>query len=534
MSSGKSRSALVSGVDAPQPSAGLLPAVKSGNRSGLWLTLALIGAYAAAGIAILPFANVRGPVIPGLSTFFAAGLFVTELSTGFLLFVRLRERRAASILLLACAYLYSALMTIPYLLTFPDAILRDASIVGTAQSTAWIFISWIFGFALMTLGAVVLEAWFINLRVLRPDSATSTAVGTVVALVSVIAMISTMRPESLPALLGPQGWTELDAWISYLNMAMLSASLAIIFLGVGDRNELFLWLALAVTAMLFGNILSTAGGGRFTVGWSVSRLSWVFSGCALFLYFMGQFVRQQRLLHRSRDALERAVTARTSDLIDMVGQRDLLLREVHHRVKNNFQVVNSLISYQAGHTESDETRAALQNLHSRVYALGLVHQRLMQSDNLSTFDVRAFLGDLCVNVATLAAAEARHIRIGAEADPLQTDLDFAGPLALLVTELVSGAFAHFGENQRGAIHVALRRNSDTQLTLEVSDDAAREADVVSSQNSEPQSRVLRALLTQLSAKMSSTHLEDAKGTIVRVVIPFTEQQNGSDGTRKFS
>jgi two-component sensor histidine kinase len=158
----------------------------------------------------------------------------------------------------------------------------------------------------------------------------------------------------------------------------------------------------------------------------------------------------------------------------------------------------------------------------------------MQSDNLSTFDVRAFLGDLCVNVATLAAAEARHIRIGAEADPLQTDLDFAGPLALLVTELVSGAFAHFGENQRGAIHVALRRNSDTQLTLEVSDDAACEADVVSSQNSEPQSRVLRALLTQLSAKMSSTHLEDAKGTIVRVVIPFTEQQNGSDGTRKFS
>jgi two-component sensor histidine kinase len=529
-----SRSATVSGLDAPQPSAGVLHVVESGNKSGLWLTLALIGAYAAAGLVILPFAGVRGPVIPGLSTFFAAGVFVTELSTGFLLFVRFRERRAASILLLACAYLYSGLMAIPYLLTFPDAILRDTSIVGTAHSTAWIFICWIFGFALLTLGAVVLEAWFRHLKILRPESATSTGVAAVVATVAVIAMISIMRPESLPVLIGAHGWTGLDDWLSCLNMAMLAASLTIIFLAIGDRNELFLWLALALTAMLFGNILSTAGGGRFTVGWSVSRLSWVFSGCALFLYFMGQFVRQQRLLHRSREALERAVTARTSDLIDMIGQRDLLLREVHHRVKNNFQVVNSLISYQAGHTESDETRAALQNLHSRVYALGLVHQRLMQSDNLSTFDVRAFLGDLCVNVATLAAAEARHIRIGAEADPLQTDLDFAGPLALLVTELVSAAFAHFGESQRGTIHVSLRRNSEMQLTLEVSDTAMREPDVFDSQNPESESRVLRALLTQLCAKMSRMRTENSKGTIVRVTMPFTEQQNGSTGTGKFS
>jgi two-component sensor histidine kinase len=113
-------------------------------------------------------------------------------------------------------------------------------------------------------------------------------------------------------------------------------------------------------------------------------------------------------------------------------------------------------------------------------------------------------------------------------------LDFAGPLALLVTELVSAAFAHFGDSQRGSIHVTLRRNADTRLTLEVSDSAERELDLLDAHNSEPQSRVLRALLIQLSAAISTAHDNTSKGTIVRVEMPFTEQQNGSAGTGKFS
>ena len=135
---------------------------------------------------------------------------------------------------------------------------------------------------------------------------------------------------------------------------------------------------------------------------------------------------------------------RTADLTNMIGQRDLLLREVHHRVKNNFQVINSLISFESSHAASDETRETLRNLHGRVYALGLVHQRLMQSSNLATFDIRVFLDDLCGNLASLSSADMRGITLVAEADPLQTDLDVAGPLALLVTELVTAAFARYG------------------------------------------------------------------------------------------
>lgn len=523
----------MSGIDAQQPTAGLAPFRDAGKAMAYWLTVTLLGAYAAAGVVILPFAQSPGPVIPGLTTFFATGVFVTELSTGFLLFVRFRDSRSLAQIVLACAYLFSALMQVPYLLTFPDAVLRGASVLGSAQSTAWIFIAWITGFVVLTLAAVVLEAWFGDLQVPRSGTATSTAAACVVAGVAVVAMLAIMHPEWLPVLVEAHGWSGIDVWISYANMGMLAASLAIIMLVVRARSELFLWLALALAAMLFSHVVATFGGARYTIGWSVSRVSWVLSGCALFLYFMGQFVRQQSLLGRSRAALEQAVNARTSDLIDMVGQRDLLLREVHHRVKNNFQVVNSLISYQAGHAASSETRAALHSLHSRVYALGLVHQRLMQSDNLSTFDADVFLTDLCTNVATLAAAEARRIEIEIEADPLQTDLDFAGPLALLVTELVSAAFEHFAESQTGAIRVSLRRDGESRLILRVADDAEPEADLIDAVHSDPQTRILRALLAQLAATLETTR-DKEKGTIIRVVMPFSERKSVPAGTSTIS
>jgi two-component sensor histidine kinase len=461
------------------------------------------------------FAARPGPVVPGISAFFTAGVFVTEFSTAFLLFVRFRESRRRSILLLACAYLYSALMTIPHVLTFPDAILRAGSVLGGGQSKAWIFTVWILGFAALCLAAVMIEACREQSKIPRSGSATSTAIAFVVATVAVLSMLAIMRSEWLPVLVGAHGWTRLNDAIICIAIAAMLAGVMIILTVIRGRDELFLWLALALTVTLFGNVLSQIGTGPYTFGWLVSRLSWVFSGSVLFLYFMGQFVRQQTLLGRTRDILEQRVTDRTADLNKTIAERDLLLREVHHRVKNNFQVVNSLINFETLHAQNGETREALRNLHGRVYALGLVHQRLMQSADLNTFDIRDFLADLCSNVAALAAADTRGIELAVEADPLQTDLDFAGPLGLLITELVSQAFAHFAHGQHGQVRVSLRHAKGT-VTLAVSDDAPREPELLELPEEEPLSRIVHALLKQLSGEFSLTHQH---GTTVIATVP---------------
>ena len=119
----------------------------------------------------LTFAQTPGPNIPGLVAWFAGGLFVTEISTSFLLIVRFREARTWSLLLLSCAFFYSALMAIPHLATFPGAILTDQPLISLSrQATSWIFVLWINGFACLVLISVFLEAWFSEFRVAENNS----------------------------------------------------------------------------------------------------------------------------------------------------------------------------------------------------------------------------------------------------------------------------------------------------------------------------------------------------------------------------
>lgn len=153
----------------------------------------------------------------------------------------------------------------------------------------------------------------------------------------------------------------------------------------------------------------------------------------------------------------------------------------------------------------------MRNLHGRVYALGLVHQRLMQSNDLATFDLRAFLDDLCANLASLSSADMRGIKLKAQADPLRTDLDFAGPLGLLVTELVTAAFARFGDSGGGEIDVSVRRGEVARLVLTVGDTAPAGDD-----GDGGPSRILRALVGQLRGELALAY---EGGTVVTVVMP---------------
>ncbi len=485
------------------------------------VTLGLIVAFAAVAIALLPFAKLPGPEIPGLNGMFAAVVFVAEISIGFLLFVRFREQLVPSLLLLACAYLFSAMMAVLYVLTFPGALTIGHPVLGTAQSVPWIFVSWIFGFAAFALIAVAMatgaERPLAGNGVAR---ALAAAVASVLCLVLVIALIAIFFTDHLPTMIGGSGFTLPSEMPTYVAAAMLAVAVAIILLRPSLHNELYLWLALSLSVLALANVISNAGGGRYTLGWTACRLSWMVSACALFLYFMQQFVRQQRQLSRARDVLEQRVTARTADLTGMIEQRDLLLREVHHRVKNNFQVVNSLIRLQSMHAKDPETKTVLADLHRRVYALGLVHQQLMQSDNLATFDVRAFLYDLSANLAAWPATEQRGIKVTAEADPIAADLDFAGPLTLLINELVDGALKRrFPEGHAGRITIALRKRSADTVVLTVSDNA----EVAPAEQEEPESRIMTALVKQLKGELTTTR--DGE-TVITVVMPHPKVRVG--------
>jgi PAS domain S-box-containing protein len=170
-------------------------------------------------------------------------------------------------------------------------------------------------------------------------------------------------------------------------------------------------------------------------------------------------------LARARDELEAVVEQRTAAL----AQRDLLLREVYHRVKNNLQIVDGLLMMQARRLTEPESRSAMEVLRARIYALGLVHHQLMGSSDLETFDIAPFLDELSGHL--LADFGDGTAQLSIRAQPLKADLDFAIPLGLLVTELVTAAI----QEAKGPIVVTLESDGPGRLSLEVAGAAPRQA-----------------------------------------------------------
>jgi PAS domain S-box-containing protein len=169
-------------------------------------------------------------------------------------------------------------------------------------------------------------------------------------------------------------------------------------------------------------------------------------------------------LQEAKHELEEVVLERTVAL----QQRDLLLREVYHRVKNNLQIVDSLLVMQSRQLADRHTKSALLGLRGRIQALGLVHHQLMGSANLKTFNIEPFLRELSGNILESGATDS--INLSVRAVPLDVGLDFAIPLGLLVTELVTNSLKHAFPVGVGNIEVVLEQCDDGAVALVVSDD----------------------------------------------------------------
>ncbi|HYD04793.1 MAG TPA: ATP-binding protein, partial [Reyranella sp.] len=199
----------------------------------------------------------------------------------------------------------SALMALAYLMAYPEAIVAGRILVGGPQTISWVYNSWIFGFALMTFAAVLLEIAappaFERRRVLR-IAYTGTAVVCCVAALLIIVFAT--QSERLPAVIVDDAWTLLNAGFNFGGVALLIAGVMLILLRLGPRNDLFLWLSLAMATIALGNLLAAVGGGRYTLGWYACRLSWVASSAILLLYFLDQFVRQHGQLVQAAGDLE--------------------------------------------------------------------------------------------------------------------------------------------------------------------------------------------------------------------------------------
>jgi PAS domain S-box-containing protein len=222
------------------------------------------------------------------------------------------------------------------------------------------------------------------------------------------------------------------------------------------------------------------------------------------------------------ERIEVAVRERTSQLEDALQAQETLLHEVDHRVKNNLQMVSSLIVLQRRTISDPKVRDSLGTMLERIEALSTVHRRLYQSKDVSSFDVADFIRDL---VTDLHTASSRPIALSFDLEPVSIPAEKATPVALIANELVTNVLKHAfgpldGQARGGSLKISLHRRGEG-FAFSVADNGAGMADEVRKDGFG--TRLVNSLVRQLGATIVWTPADP--GTRVTVTVPPQQEDS---------
>ncbi|MFN6039483.1 MAG: histidine kinase dimerization/phosphoacceptor domain -containing protein [Bacteroidota bacterium] len=154
-----------------------------------------------------------------------------------------------------------------------------------------------------------------------------------------------------------------------------------------------------------------------------------------------------RLLKKQKTKLEKLVSQRTKDLNIALGDKDILLKELHHRVKNNLQIITGLLELQKEKMSDTKAIEALNEGQIRLSSIALIHQNFYSGNNLESISFKTFLTDLLVAVKQLFENEERNIQCFIQSEEISIDISIAIPLGLIVNELLTNSYKYLPKNQ---------------------------------------------------------------------------------------
>jgi two-component sensor histidine kinase/sugar lactone lactonase YvrE len=227
----------------------------------------------------------------------------------------------------------------------------------------------------------------------------------------------------------------------------------------------------------------------------------------MFLYYRN---RNKRVLKEKRK-LEELVQKRTRSLTSALSDREILLKEIHHRVKNNLQVISGLLQLQQAQVKDPEAVKAINEGQSRVSSIALIHQNLYQNDELGSIRFNSFVIDLVKQVGGLFVDKQNQLKSNIDIPDVLLDIDTAVPLGLILNELLTNSckYAVNGSNDL-VISISLRENSKGSFTLEYKDNGKG---LEGSLNLKKPSTLGLKLITGLSEQlMGAAHYEFDHGS----------------------
>ena len=185
-----------------------------------------------------------------------------------------------------------------------------------------------------------------------------------------------------------------------------------------------------------------------------------FGGIVLLLIIAGLLYRQSRLRKKTSRIVTRKnelITQKNEQLQSLVTEKEWLLKEVHHRVKNNLHTVICLLESQAAYLENDALKA-IENSEHRIYAMSLIHQKLYQSNDIKTIDMSTYIPELAQSLED-SFGTSNQIKFKLKIDPINLSLSHAIPLGLIINEAVTNSIKYaFPGNRRGEISISMTDN----------------------------------------------------------------------------
>lgn len=228
-------------------------------------------------------------------------------------------------------------------------------------------------------------------------------------------------------------------------------------------------------------------------------------------------------INRMVEALESSQTRLRESLSQQASlrEKEILLREIHHRVKNNMQILTSLIRLQVRRADSEELRTILLESEARIRSMGLLHEKLYQSDSVSEIDLEGYLRTLTGELMRMNTRQKNNVKVELRVSGVKLGLDTALPCGLIVTELVSNCLKYaFPENRDGAILVSVSKTSEGEYSLIIWDNGVGiDESIDISKCTSLGLRLVTMLCDQLNGELSITNNQ---GT--RTEIRFKESQ----------
>ncbi|WP_161889966.1 ligand-binding sensor domain-containing protein [Pontibacter russatus] len=179
---------------------------------------------------------------------------------------------------------------------------------------------------------------------------------------------------------------------------------------------------------------------------------------------------RERSLVKMNSLLEMRVSHRTRLLERKNREKEMLLQEIHHRVKNNLQIVISMLNLQARHVQDPQAADVMQALRSRVRSMSILHERLYQLAEQDSINLEEYFEEICESLYAAYGVSNRRIALEIDMPQLKVNIDPAITLGLIVNELVSNALKYgFPDGKPGVLRIELRKHDEVQYTLTVSD-----------------------------------------------------------------